>query len=88
MIVGGVGSGRIGPVTTVEPAFAGPCLYTGSSMPKPHKPAEQQFLLDLLHQLPLRADREKNPGQAGPDPQLRCDRRAAELGVESLKLGT
>jgi len=54
---------------------------------QPHKPTEQQIMLHPLHQLPFRADREQDLEQAGPDQPLRCDRGAAEIGVERCELG-
>lgn len=55
--------------------------------PEADKPAEQEVLLHLLHQLPLGANREQNLDLdlAGPDQPLRRDRGAPEIGVEHLE---
>ncbi len=54
--------------------------------PEADKPAEQQVVIHLLHQLPLRPDREENLQQACPDQPFRRDRGSAEISVERLKI--
>lgn len=55
--------------------------------PEADKPAEQQVVFHLLHQLPLGADQEQDLQQARPDQPLGRDRGTAEIGVERLELG-
>ncbi len=50
------------------------------------EPAKHQVLLHLFHQLALGSTREQDLEQAGPDQPLRCNRRAAEIGIERDKL--
>ena len=54
---------------------------------EPDEPPEQQVVIHLLHQLPLRADREQDLEKARPDQALRRDGGAAEVGVERIELG-
>lgn len=53
---------------------------------KPHKPAEQQVVVQLLHQMPLGADREQDLQQARTDQPYRRDGGAAEIGIEPIEL--
>ncbi len=56
--------------------------------PKAQAAAEQQVVLHLLHELARGPVRDQDPDQAGPDPPLWRDRKAAEIGVERLELGS
>ena len=49
---------------------------------QPDEPAEQQVVIQLLHQLPLTAHREEHLQQQGPQQFLRRDRGAANLRIE------
>jgi hypothetical protein len=53
---------------------------------QPDKPAEQQIVPQLLHQLPLRAHRIEGLQQQGTQQFLRRNRGSARLGIEFLKL--
>ena len=57
--------------------------HTGSST---DSPTNQQVVIQLLHQLPLRANGMESLQQQGPQQLLRRDRRAAVLRVEPGKL--
>lgn len=50
------------------------------------EPAEQHVVGDLLHQLPLRADREQGLQQQRPQQLLRRDRGAAGFRVDRIEL--
>ena len=50
------------------------------------KPAEQQIIVKLLHQLPLGADRIEGLKQQRPQQLLRRDGRASQLRVQTLEL--
>ncbi len=52
---------------------------------QPHKPAEQQVVIKLLHQQPLAAHRVQHLQQQGPQQLLRRDRRPPVRRVESRK---
>src|SRR5215469_14727508 len=52
---------------------------------QPDKPAVQQIVVELLHQLQLRAHRIKGLQQQRAKQSLRRNRRPAELGVELLE---
>jgi len=60
---------------------------TGSSIDRPHEPAEQQVVLHLLHQLRLGADREQDLHQRGPEQAFRRDTRPAVDRVERREIG-
>ena len=49
---------------------------------EPHEPAKQQVVIQLLHQLPLAADRVQGLQQQGPQQLLRRNRRPAEVRVQ------
>src|SRR5437870_10247297 len=53
---------------------------------QPDKPAEQQIVVELLHQLPLRAYRVEGLQQQRAKQFLRSNRRPSELGVKLLEL--
>ena len=55
--------------------------------PEPHEPAEQQIIVELLHQLPLGAHREERLQQRGAQELLRRDRRPPVRGIEAGELG-
>ena len=57
-----------------------------SSTPEPDEPAEQQVVVQLLHQLALRAHRVERLQQQGPQQLLRRDRGPAVQRVELLEL--
>jgi hypothetical protein len=52
---------------------------------QPDKPAEQQIVAELLHQLTLRAHRIEGLQQQGAQQFLRRNRRPSGLGIELLK---
>lgn len=54
--------------------------------PEPNEPAEQQVVVQLLHQLPLGADRVERLQQERPQQLLRRDRGPPVQRVEPLKL--
>ncbi len=51
------------------------------------KPAEQEDILHLIHQLPLGSDREQDLYQASPDQPFRRNRGAAEVEIKRLESG-
>lgn len=51
------------------------------------KPAEQQVVVDLLHQLPLTADRVEGHQQLGAQELLRRDGIPTERRVERIEVG-
>ncbi len=55
--------------------------------PQPDKPPKQQVVIQLLHQLPLAANRIQRLQQQGPQQLLRRHRRPAELDIQRAKLG-
>ena len=52
-----------------------------------HETTEQQVLVHLFHELPLRADRVEDLQQAGPDQTFRRDGGPTLTGVKPIKLG-
>jgi hypothetical protein len=54
---------------------------------EPNEPAEQQIVVDLLHQLALGAHRVEGLQQRGAQQALGCDRLAPRALVEPLELG-
>ena len=54
---------------------------------KAHKPAEQQVVVDLLDQQPLRTHGVEHLQQKRPQDVLRCNRWAAGVGIESMNSG-
>ena len=54
---------------------------------EPDEPAEQQVVVDLLHQLALGADRVKRLQKRGPEQPLRRDRLPPGALVEPLERG-
>ena len=54
--------------------------------PKPDEPAEQQIVVELLHQLALRSDRVERLQQQRPQQLLRRDRGPTAEGVKLLKV--
>lgn len=55
--------------------------------PEAHKPAEQQVVIHLLHELPLGPDRVEDLQQAGTDQPFGRDRGAALTRVEPVEVG-
>lgn len=53
---------------------------------QPHESAKQQDLIDLLHQLPLRAHRVEHLQQQRPQHILGSDRGPPRLGVQRIEL--
>jgi hypothetical protein len=49
------------------------------------EPAEQQVVIELLHQLAFRAHRVESLEQQGPQQLLGRDRRPAEIGIELVE---
>src|SRR6476469_10648211 len=54
---------------------------------EPDEPAKQQVVIDLLHQLALRADGVEGLQKRGAQKTLRCDRLAPRSLVQPLELG-
>jgi len=52
---------------------------------EPHKPAEEQIVVELLHQQPLAADRVEHLQQQRPQQLLLRDRRAPHAAVELVE---
>lgn len=50
-----------------------------------NEPAEQQIVINLLHQLPFRTNREERLQQCRPQQHLRWDRRPAHARIERLE---
>jgi hypothetical protein len=50
--------------------------------PEPHEPAEEEVVVELLHELPLAPDREEDLEQERAEELLRRDRRATGMGVQ------
>jgi len=59
---------------------------TGSFHRKPCEPPEQEVVVELLHELPLRSDRVEGLQQQRPQQLLGRDRGAAVLGIETGEL--
>lgn len=55
---------------------------------EPHKPAEQQVVVQLRHQMPLGADREQDLQQSRPDQPSLSDGGAAKIGMEPIELAS
>ncbi|MNL50359.1 hypothetical protein D3C87_1733710 [compost metagenome] len=51
---------------------------------KPDEPSKQQIVIDLLHQHPLRADREEGLQQRRPQQHLGRDRRTSHAGIKTV----
>ena len=51
-----------------------------------HEPAEQQVVVELLHQQPFAANRVEDLQQLRPEQPLRRDRGAADLRVQPIEL--
>ncbi len=65
-----------------ESALRNPYLYfliMEFFLPQTHEPAEQQVVIHLLHQLPLRADAEKDLQQQGTKEMPRGNGRTAKV---------
>ncbi len=53
---------------------------------QPDEPSQHEIILHLLHQLPLRTDREQDLDQAGPDQPLRRNGGTAKIDVDRCEL--
>src|SRR5512133_801621 len=61
--------------------------HTGSSMPRPTNQRNKQIVVQLLHQLPLRADAVERLQQQPPQQLLRRDRRPADRRIDGREIG-
>ena len=53
--------------------------------PQPHKPAIQQVVVNMRHQLPFGSDREQGLKQTGPEQSLRRNRDTTKIGIQPIQ---